>query len=145
MSEEKKNTPVIRISVAGTVGDKCQISFETYVDVETPKEVMNALVDRLMSVRDRQLAYYEVKDLERLFEIENNQLHGLMSDLDREDQRQAKLKSEAGPSRTPYKLPQKDVQARENIVTNVKVRKERLAKLVEDINNRKALVGERYA
>lgn len=138
--EQNKNTPVIRIAIAGTVGDKANMSFETYVDTASPIEFINALTDKLMMVRDRQVAYYELKDLERLLEIEENQFEAMKGDLAREDERQARLKSESA-GRVAYKLSPKDQQARENIKNNIEVRMSRLEKLKADIEKRRALVA----
>lgn len=134
-----KNTPVIRISVAGAVGDKTQMSFETYVDTGSPLELMHALTDKLMLVRDRQVAFYELKDLEKLLRHEEFQFEAMKNDLQREDERQAKLKA-SSVSRTDYKQLPKDLQARENIKTNIENRMVHLKRLKEDIEKRRELV-----
>lgn len=141
---ENKNTPVIRISIAGTVGDKAQVSFETYADAASPIAFLHALTDKLMAVRDRQVAYYELKDLERLLETEENLFEAIKGDLAREDERQAKLKAES-TTRVPYKMSPKDAQARENIKANIATRTVRLEKLRADIEKRRALVEDRMA
>ena len=141
MSEEKNNNPVIRISIASAVGDKSQISFETYADASSSTEFLNALTDKLFFVANRQAAIGEVKGMERFLKGEENQYAALMADLDRENKRQADLKANASDSRMPYKLPPKDAQALENIKTNVIERKRRLAELKEDIMKRKIDLG----
>lgn len=143
MSEDTKNNPVIRISIAGTVGDKCQISFETYVDAASDVKFMNAITDKLMFVRDRQVAKYEIVDLERLFEVETNQLNAMVEDLARVDARHAKSIDRAvasGARVKPTKNPKEETE-RENIVTNIDVRKKRLATLATDIEKRKVKVA----
>lgn len=139
--EPNKNTPVIRISIAGAVGDKAQISFETYADTASPIEFLNALTDKLMSVRDRQVAYYELKDLERLLEVEELQFKAIEGDLAREEERQVRMRAE-NKTRIDYKPLAKDVQARENIKINIQKRMEFIAKLKADINKRRLIVGE---
>lgn len=141
MSEETKNNPVIRISLASAIGDKQQMSFETYVDAASPIEFINAMTDKLFFVANRQASLAEVKGMEKLLEIEVNQLAALMGDLDRENKRQANLVEEAKQTRVAYKLPPKDVQALQNIKVNVHERNRRIEKLKEDINTRKVALG----
>jgi len=135
------NNPVIRISIAMGIGDKANMSMETYVDAITPTEVINALTDKLFFVGNRQAAIAEVKGMERFLEGEENQLAALLADLDRENKRQEDLRANAPASRVAYKLSEKDAQALKNIKVNVSERNRRNAKLKEDIRARKVALG----
>lgn len=141
MSEEQKNNPVIRISIASAVGDKQQMSFETYADASSTTEFLNALTDKLFFVANRQAGVAEVKGMQKFLETEENQLAALMADLDRENKRQADLKANAATTRTPYKLPPQDAKALENIKVNVHERNRRIAKFKEDLAARKSELG----
>lgn len=145
MSDEIKNNPVIRISIAGTVGDKCQMSFETYADAAAPTKFLDALADKLMAVRDRQVAYYEIQDLKRLYQAETNQLEALKDDLIRVDKmhQDAKINSEKKGIRVAKELTPKEKQERLHITTNIQVRTKRLEDMLKDIEKREKLVGDR--
>ena len=141
MSEEdKKNTPVVRISIASAVGSTKQMSFETYVDVLTPKEVMDELVDRCMAVVDRQIAFYEIIDLEKLLKKATDELEAMSGDLERVDKMHAE-KQAADGTRMGYKLNPKEKAERGNILQNIIVRKKYLDTLKLDIQARKEKVG----
>lgn len=144
MSDEVKNNPVIRISIAGTVGDKCQISFETYADAAAPADFISATVDKLMFVRDRQVAKYDLKDLKALVETETVQLEALKQDLQRVDARHsaAAEKAMAKGMRVTHGLTDKDKTERYNVVANIEARTKRLEMLRARIAENEKLVGE---
>lgn len=141
MTEEAKNNPVIRISVASAIGDKQQMSFETYADSSSSTEFLNALTDKLFYVANRQAGKAEVKGMEKFLQGEENQLAALMADLDRENKRQADMKANAANTRTAYKLPPQDAKALENIKVNVHERVRRITKFKEDLAARKTELG----
>jgi len=65
MSEEKNNTPVIRISLQVGIGEARALSFETYVDLGAKKEFICAILDTLNYCADRSKAKYDVEVLEK--------------------------------------------------------------------------------
>ncbi len=145
MSDTIKNNPVIRISLTAAVGDKAQISFETYADAAAPKEFLDAMLDKLVAVKDRQVAFAELAGLDNLIITEGNQLKALEGDLLREDARQQALAKNAKETRVPYKAKQADVTARENIVANIGHRKNRMEDLKAELKRRQELVGKRIS
>jgi hypothetical protein len=137
MSEETKNTtPVIRISVASALGDKSQISFETYADQVTPVKILNELVDRLMLVRDRQSLKYEIKDKERLLMTERRQVESTKLDYARTKDRISKVRDDH-QGRAPFKTSVKDSQDLNNLKTNIETRQTWLTKLEAEIESDK--------
>ena len=138
-----KASPVIRISIVSAIGDKKNMSFETYVDQLTPVKVMNGLTDRIMSVADRQVAKYEIIDLQNLLKREENLLEGMKGDLVRVDADHAEKREAAMSSGTVrnYKLNPQDKQARQNIVTNIQNRTKFIETLKEDIVSRQEKVA----
>lgn len=136
--QELKNNPVIRISIASTIGDKKQISFETYVDAVTEEKVMHLLTDKLMRVADRQSGFAELKDLKRLLVAETNQYEALIADLERVNKENANKQTVHNSlgKRAAYELPPKEKQALLHIRTNIEVRQKRLETLKKDIEER---------
>jgi hypothetical protein len=150
MSEQTKNAanavnnPVIRISIASAVGDKQQISFETYADAATPVDLLNALTDKLFYVANRQNEVATIKGLELLLETEENHLSAMMADVERQNKRVDDMRNNhPAHLRTKFELPLKEKQALENIKVNISERKRRIEKLKEDINTRKVSVGQK--
>lgn len=140
--EDKKNNPVIRISITSVVGTgQQQMTLETYADAASETKFLDAMTDKLFWVVNRQAKLAEIEGMKKLLESEENQLAAMLADLERENARQEKLKIGADGKRVPYKLPPKDQQALENIKVNIHERKRRNAKLKEDINVRVAEWG----
>lgn len=137
--EDKKNIPVVRISIAAGVNQTRQISFETYVDALTPKEVIDSQVDKLMGVIDRQTAFYEIIDLEKLLRKAEDELEAMKGDLQRVDEMHAKKRT-SDTTRLGYKLNPKEVAERHNVVQNIKVRTDYVERLKQDIEVRKLKV-----
>jgi hypothetical protein len=138
MSEEQtKTNPVIRISIASAVGDKTQMSFETYVDQLTPVVAVNGLVDRLMEVKDRQLLKQNIKDKELLHKNESRQVEATKMDYARTKDRihNSKLNRDG---RVPGKTSLKDSQDLENLKVNIETRATWLEKLTLEIEEDKA-------
>lgn len=142
--EDKKNVPVIRISITGTVGDKCQMSFETYLAADSDVKLLNAMTDKLMFVRDRHVAKAELVDLKKLFETETNALQAIKEDLQRVDTMHASnaAASEKKGMRVARGLNDKEKTERHNLVVNIDHRTKRLAQMEKDIKAREALAGE---
>lgn len=137
--EDKKNIPVVRISIAAGVNQTRQISFETYVDALTPKEVIDSQVDKLMGVIDRQTAFYEIIDLEKLLRKAEDELEAMKGDLQRVDEMHAKKRT-SDDTRLGYKLNPKEVAERHNVVQNIKVRTDYVERLKQDIETRRLKV-----
>lgn len=147
MSEDIKNNPVVRISLTSALGDKAQISFETYVDATVSKDFMDAFVDKLVSVKDRQQGFEELKGLDALIVTETNLNKSLEADLlrlDTMENEKAKAHNSRGNSRLAYVTPAKEVESRRNMVANIEHRRQRLADLRNEAERRREVVGKRH-
>jgi len=130
---EEKRIPVVRIAIQNSVGDKKIINFETWVDLESSASFMNAVVDKLMFIADRQIRRYELIDLHRLQKTQETEFKAMLEDLEKAEQRaQPKV---VGDRRNPIE----DKKARTdvlNIKQTLEQKRKFLCRLKGDIEER---------
>lgn len=139
MAEEDK-TPAIRVSIASSLGDKSQISFETYFDHKTPVEAINVIVDRMMAVRDRQATLAGIEDLKQLIKREEKALV-LMGDQLIQVDAMHKEEAQGHTGRASYKLNPKQMADRRNVVAGIDNRKRLIENLKEELKAKQEAVG----
>lgn len=140
---QTKASPAIAIKmvIGAAVGDKRQMSFETYIDHETPQDVAHALADRLMGIVDRQVTKYELQDLKKYLKREEDLLESIKGDLARMDAEHVKAgnkRAATGTVRNPNVLTPKEEQERKNVLTNIENRTKHVAAIKVDIAEREA-------
>ena len=124
MSDEfdVENVPAIAISFDTTIDQGRIIRFQTGVAQDAPASAISALIDKLVSVADRQEARYKLQALQTQIEQEEKLYVERQEDLVRIDA-EAKAQYEAGGRRagwSPDKLPPARLQERSNADTFVK-------------------------
>lgn len=138
MSEQKNNTPVIRISMQMAIHEKRGLSFETYVGADQPVEFINATIDKLCSAADRKIAYYELETLEQQFENETNVLKALEENFQLIGTQQA-VRNQVNGKSIAAKPSAAEFKAKTDAETNIKNRREYLKRLQKEIAKRRAL------
>lgn len=141
-NKEASGMPVIRISMQMAVGDKRGLSFETYVGADADAKFISAMLDKLNFCADRQIAFYELEGLRVQLVHETNMLKALEDNLVILDDNADGQWKKSGKAGTPKRTPS-EAQARTNVETNIKARREMLERLKQDIAKREGLVGER--
>lgn len=130
----KDQVPVVRIAIQNQVGDKKIINFETFVDVLTSAETMNGLVDKLMSVADRQTKRYELIDLKNLFKRSMVEYEAMLEDLKKAEEAATPRVVEG--RRLPVDATKQQRTDLINLKTTVEQRRRALKKLDNDIKER---------
>lgn len=128
-----------KIGIQSQVGNTRMMTFETYVDHATPKEVINELVDIYMKVAERQALRGQIMDLETYIITETNKLVSLQSDL--ETYKQAAQPKEVEGRRLPKEPSAKDVAA----VTNTQVSIAQSKLLIQKLRDQKEASEEKLA
>jgi hypothetical protein len=126
--------PVVRIAIQRQIGDKTILNIETWVDAQSSAEFMNAFVDKLMRVGDRQIKKYELIDLHRYRKQQMVEYEALLDDLKCGEKN---IEPKNIPGRKLPVLPaSKDIIAVANLKQSIEKKRQFIKKLDTDIAER---------
>lgn len=132
---EDPKVPVVRIAIQNQVGTKKIINFETWVDVLTSKEAMNALVDKLMDVSDRQSKKYELIDLQGYEKQQTIEFEAMAEDLKQHEEKLHQPRFVDG-RRNPIGPAKETEVAVANLKVTLETKRKFIKKLRNDIKER---------
>lgn len=141
MTDEKNNTPVIRVALQIGIGEARALTFETYVASTSDAKFICALLDKLNFCGDRSKAVYDVEALENQLKKETHLLGAMQDNLVMIDNQIAErkvgnLKRGSNPT-TPQ-----EAKVRSDVERQIKDRGEHLKRLREEIDEKRSLIKQ---
>ena len=107
-----EKVPALGISLNAQFAQGRSVVFQTYVDLEVSKEVLDQLMDKLNAVADRQEAFYAIDQAERQLEVETNAMKNMARRLE-EIEANIRLKMTAEGRRNPKLTAQDEMQKKQ--------------------------------
>lgn len=119
--------PALGISINAQVAPARQITMQSFIDRDTPKEAIDALLDKLNASLDRAVAYYEIEEELKRLEVDKNVLNNVSKRLaEVEDNIRLKASSETG-RRNPLKLSSQEEMQKKQAHDSLEEAKRRVA------------------
>ena len=116
--------PALGVSINAQFAAGRQIVFQSYVPQEAPVEEINALLDKLNNAIDRQESWYQIEQLEKEVERDEQILYSINHNM-QEVEANMRARYEAGGKRAPFKMSEKEVvqkkQAEDNVTRQTKI------------------------
>lgn len=142
MDETKGVAPALGISVNAQVDARRQIVFQTHVDAASTVEDINKLLDKLNTTVDRQVAFYQIEELENALERDTQILYSINHNM-AEVEANARMKYEATGKRSEFKLSVQETMQKKQAQDNVTRQTEIVALARKRLAEAKAKAGIR--
>lgn len=129
MDDTKGVAAALGVSVNAQVDARRQVVFQTHIAQDTPQKDLDELLDGLNASIDRQVAFYQIEELENSLERDKQILYSIQHNM-QEVEANMRQKYEASERRQPFKMSQTEVVQKKQAEDNVK-RQTEIVKLAE--------------
>ena len=109
---ETVKVPALGISISAQYATGRTVVFQTHVDLETSKDDLIRIVDKLNAIADRDEAFYAIEQAERQLEVETNATKNMARRLE-EIETNISIKMTAEGKRNPKLSAQDEMQKKQ--------------------------------
>jgi len=137
--------PVIQITKQRALEDGSTVSFQTYAAQDEPKERLDALMDKLTEVSDRQQLHATLAREEQLLYNASAELERMSEGMKKADERVASLAREHHANsnrRGEFKLPEAEAKGREGLKTNLEMLTQKRDQLAARVDELRTILGK---
>ena len=136
--------PLIQITKQRALEDGSTVSFQTYAAQDEPKEKLDALMDKLTEVSDRQQLHATLAREEQLLYNASAELERMEEGMKKADERVASLAREhlGSGRRGDFTLPAGEAKAREGLKTNLEMLTQKRDQIASRVDELRTILGK---
>lgn len=139
--ETAQTSPILRIAMTYPLGgrDGATLSFETFVNQDTPKRAIDELTDKCEEVATRQMLKGVLSAKEDQLDAAEDMLRNMARDYERVNElHQQAQERHLATRKGAFTIPEKETQNKKNVEISIEATKEKIERLKLDISELKA-------